>query len=325
MPESGQHENAPQKTGAFQGLYFKGKIPVITLGICVVCIALFLLVNIPGDAMDGVRSFLSPGGVETVNGAYWGLVTSNFVHYEIWHIFFNLSWIWYLGREIEHNENKWFYLLLVLTSAVASSLAQLSVSDSSGIGISGVVYAIFGYILLRKRSSGAYTDTLPTRTIHFFLIWLSACVVLTQLGILLVANGGHAGGLIWGLVIGAIARYKRNIQVAIGVVGMTAFTVWLAWSPYTTVWLLQEAFRLHDQQQLAQAMTVYKKILDRDPASEVALINIKNLDIYNLELQLDQLYKSGQFDDARQLIQQILAIDPDNENAKETLKILPAD
>lgn len=31
-------------------------------------------------------------------GSYWGLVTSVFVHIQLWHIIFNIYWIWILAE-----------------------------------------------------------------------------------------------------------------------------------------------------------------------------------------------------------------------------------
>ena len=70
--------------------------------------------------------------------------------------------------------------------------------------MSGVVYALAGYIWMRGRhdhASGLYLDR---RSIEWLLIWLVLCFT----GLLgPVANAAHLGGLVAGVVWGRVSAW----------------------------------------------------------------------------------------------------------------------
>ena len=72
------------------------------------------------------------------NGGYWALVSSTFVHFALWHVAFNVYWLWVLGSRFEQAIGSLPFLAFFVVSAIVSSSFQLAVSDSTGIGASGV-------------------------------------------------------------------------------------------------------------------------------------------------------------------------------------------
>jgi GlpG protein len=136
------------------------------------------------------------GGLyEILHGQVWRLFTPIFIHFDILHILFNMLWLRDLGSMIEARQRSWFFILLVLTLAAVSNLAQYFVSGPVFGGMSGVVYGLLGYVWMRAKfdpSSGFFVH--PT-TITIMLIWLVVCYT-GWLGP--VANTAHTAGLIAG-------------------------------------------------------------------------------------------------------------------------------
>ena len=158
--------------------------PVTTIVIAV-CVVNFLLVNLVTiHAGSVVQDILVPGPVAIWAGAVWGLVTSAFVHVAWWHILFNMWWARDFGHLLEPDLGRRRYVGFILIGAIASSGWQLLTTGATGIGFSGVVYALFGYILARRRSRPTFREFLRSSTIFWLLGWLVFCVVLT------IANGG---------------------------------------------------------------------------------------------------------------------------------------
>src|SRR5215218_3895114 len=131
---------------------FKKYIPIVTASCCLTSIAIFIGINLEGklDTWEAYKKWGAPSASDIFSGDYWGLLTTNFVHVEIWHIAFNLSWLWIFGKKIEFETNKVFYAFLILSSALVSSLAQLAFSDTTGIGLSGIGYALFGFLYVKS-------------------------------------------------------------------------------------------------------------------------------------------------------------------------------
>lgn len=74
------------------------------------------------------------------------LIGPAFFHYTWLHIVFNTMWWWQIGGSIERTLGKGALINLFLISAVISNAGQYLVSGPNFGGLSGVVYALFGYV-----------------------------------------------------------------------------------------------------------------------------------------------------------------------------------
>lgn len=148
---------------------------------------------------------------EVREGQVWRLVTPIFLHLGPLHLFFNMMWLYDLGRQIEFRRGTWRLAALVLVIAIASNLAQyLAVSGAFG-GMSGVVFGLFGYVCMKSRydpDAGLYMH--PTNVV-LMMIWFVVC--MTPL-IGNIANWAHGVGLAVGLVLGVASakwqQYRRG-------------------------------------------------------------------------------------------------------------------
>ena len=194
----------------------------------VVAIGIFLSLTVKDDHTS--KTVLATFGYLSASaiweGGYWSLVTSAFVHFEIWHVGFNLYWIWVLGRRLEEAIGSLPYLAFVVISAFLSSAFQLAVSDTAGIGLSGVVYALFGFMWLSRHRYPSVTEVLDERMAKFFMIWLVGCIVATQLNIWHVANTAHISGLLFGAAVaGAFVLRIKPPLASIGLAALIALSI----------------------------------------------------------------------------------------------------
>lgn len=134
----------------------------------------------------------------------WRWFTPMLLHFSITHLVFNLCWWWLLGQKIEQYRSTMFLLGLTLFSAAISNGMQLLLTGPDFGGLSGVVYALFGYCWLADKLSGtkryAVTDALAV----FMVLWM----LLGFMDVLWVsmANWAHLGGLLSGLVWALLAK-----------------------------------------------------------------------------------------------------------------------
>ncbi len=300
-------------------------MPVLTIIMGLVSIGLFIGINLESEVYDWdvYKKWGAPSSLDLFDGSYWGLVTANFLHTEIWHIALNLYWIWVFGKKIEFESNKISYAFLVLTAALVSSLAQLGFSGITGIGLSGIGYAFFGYLLIKNRTSDAYKGFLEKRTINLFLIWLVVCIFLTELDILPIGNAAHIGGLIWGMFLAFISKFAPFKQWIFGSALFLTIATSFLWNPLATTWLSHQAFILHENKQYDEAILLYEKILRRDSDNEFARTNLDQLRKNELYEKAYQYHSKHQFDQAREAYNEILKIDPNDAWAKENLNMLP--
>lgn len=299
--------------------------PIITIVVGLISIGLFVGINLEGnlDSWDVYRKWGAPSSTDIFNGSYWGLITSNFLHTEIWHIAFNLYWVWIFGKKIEFETNNIQYVFLIITAALISSLAQLGFSDSTGIGLSGIGYALFGFLFIKGRTSDEYKGFLEKKTINLFLVWLVLCVFLTQANIWTVGNAAHIAGLIWGMALAYFSQFERIKQWIFGSVLFLIIGSSFLWNPFATSWLSHQAFELHENQKIDEAIVVYKKILKRDSNNEFAKTNLVQLEKGELYDKAYKYHEESEFDKAREIYNEILTLDPNDEWAKENLSRLP--
>ncbi len=258
---------------------FKKYIPIVTAFLCLVSVILFIGINLEEEPYNWevYKKWGSPSRTDIFSGSYWGLITSNFLHTELWHIAFNLYWLIFLGKKIEFETNKLFYGLLILSSALVSSLSQLSFDSTTGIGLSGIGYSLFGFILLKSKTTESYSNYLEKGTIRLFILWLFLCIVLTQMGIWHVGNAAHIGGFLWGMTLAYLSKFNIYKQWIAGLLLFSALATSIFWNPFSTSWLSYRAFELHTNQQYNEARQVYNEILSIDKDNQWAKDNLKIL------------------------------------------------
>ena len=139
---------------------------------------------------------------EILHGQVWRLITPIFIHLSILHILFNMLWFKDLGYLIEYKFGKHNLLILILVSGLISNLLQYFVSGPQFGGMSGVLYAMLGFVWVYKKIHQDFDYSLPARDITIMIGWLLLCLT----GFLgPIANSAHAGGLFVGMLF---AVYK---------------------------------------------------------------------------------------------------------------------
>lgn len=134
------------------------------------------------------------------SGQIWRLVTPIFLHLHPFHLLFNMIMMYQMSRIIEWGKGSIRLVILVLSSAVISNYAQYLWAGPNFGGMSGVVYALFGFLWIRGRMDPLSGFRLDDSTVMILLGWLVLCMT----GLLgPVANAAHLFGLIVGMMAGA--------------------------------------------------------------------------------------------------------------------------
>jgi GlpG protein len=143
-------------------------------------------------------------------GEVWRLITPIFGHGGFFHFLFNMWWLKDFGTMIERRQSSWYLGALVLACALVSNCAQYLVDGPAFLGMSGVVYGLFGFIWIRGYFDPASGYGLPQSTV----ILLLAFFVIGFTGLLSflanIANTAHAGGLAVGMAWGFLSSGKLS-------------------------------------------------------------------------------------------------------------------
>ena len=147
------------------------------------------------------------------HGEIWRLISPIFIHYDILHLLFNMFWLFDLGGQIENRRGTWRMLLLVFVLAVLSNIGQALEADLRGIrldfgGMSGVVYGLFGYVLVKLKFGNRELYQLSQANIVIMMVWFFLCLARQFVGgvgllsfIPPIANSAHTVGLFAGMAI----------------------------------------------------------------------------------------------------------------------------
>lgn len=183
----------------FLAIFFTGRqesplVPILALtpeGACVGAGQIWLT-DPTGCAAAGYS--WEPG---VATGALWQLITSAFVHIDVWHIGFNMLALFLLGPQVERVLGRARFLAIYLLSALVGSAFVVAFSPpfQSTLGASGAVFGLIGALLLLAWRYGGNARGI--------LMWLGLNIVFT-FAVPTVSWQGHLGGLFGGLVLTAL-------------------------------------------------------------------------------------------------------------------------
>jgi GlpG protein len=246
----------------------KKRIPWLTGTVMAICIVIFLGINF--ESRQPSWETLSHWGAlpptEVWDGSIWALITSVFVHIAIYHLVFNLYWLWKFGRLLEEAIGRWRWIVFFLSAAFVSSAVELAVSDSTGIGASGVVYAMFGFMWMTRDRFPEFRALLDKNTIIIFILWLIGCMIVTLLNIWNVGNAAHVSGLAFGILAGIyfIKPFYGKTTLAILILYGLLSAIPLFWAPWSLNWQSVQAYNAHHRHEYKKALDHYNRIIARD-------------------------------------------------------------
>jgi rhomboid protease GluP len=192
---------------------------IVTQAIFGINVAVFIAMLLSGVAMlqnpagpDLVR-WGANFGPYTVSGQWWRLLTCVFIHGGLLHIAFNMWCLWDLGRLAESVYGHWTFALVYLITGLSASIASviwnpviLSVGASGAIfGIAGALIASF-YLGEFSMPRAAMSGML--RSVVMFVgynLFFGAVIARTD-------NAAHVGGLLMGLLLGALIAKVAPMQ-----------------------------------------------------------------------------------------------------------------
>jgi GlpG protein len=134
------------------------------------------------------------------------------MHFGWMHIIFNMMWLRQLGGQVESNAGTLRFLAIFAATAAGSNLAQYWLFRPEFGGMSGVNYALFGYVWMHSRYAPNSGYALTSATTWLMMGWLVWCGTGLAGP---VANAAHAFGLIagLGLALPSYLRFRNAYQV----------------------------------------------------------------------------------------------------------------
>lgn len=183
---------------------------IVTLVVFTLCWLVFLASNLGwARPLFTLLQFYPLLSLDAFISEPWRIIGPAFFHFSLLHIVFNTMWWWQLGGSIEKSLGKGMLINLLLISAVFSNLGQFFVSGANFGGLSGVVYALVGFVWWYGYLAPEKGLSLSKPIIGFLLFWLVLGFV--DLLPVNVANTAHLLGLISGCLLAVYSvKVARN-------------------------------------------------------------------------------------------------------------------
>jgi membrane associated rhomboid family serine protease len=163
-------------------------------------------------------------GPSVADGDWWRLITSAFLHANLFHLLFNMLALWWFGTPVELFLGRVRFLLVYLVSGLAGAAGALLASPTAAtVGASGAIFGILGAALVLERQ-------------RLYVLGGSALTIIViniifSIAVPGISIGGHIGGLVGGaLSTLALSHFGRRHPTygrhgLVGIIGVIAVGV----------------------------------------------------------------------------------------------------
>jgi membrane associated rhomboid family serine protease len=153
-------------------------------------------------------------GPWVAHGGWYRLVTSMFLHGNLYHILFNMLALWFIGRPVEQYLGPARYIGLYFVSGLAGAAgALLQAPLAPTVGASGAIFGILGAMLILEwQMTGRFAGQAMT--------WIVINLAIDFFYRSSISWGGHIGGLIGGILITLAYGHWRGGRAQYGQLGL---------------------------------------------------------------------------------------------------------
>ncbi|MBA3457931.1 MAG: rhomboid family intramembrane serine protease [Deltaproteobacteria bacterium] len=251
----------------------------------------------------------------------WRLVTCALPHGGVFHLIFNVYWLWVFGTQLEETLGSVSTFAIVIVLAAGSAAAEYGLLVG-GIGLSGIVYGLFGFVLVMSRLDRRFRDGIDARVTVLFAIWGVFCVITTVLDVWRVANIAHGTGFVFGVLIAGVlapwARWRRLAAAAVLVLTLAAClgiaSLWRAQLNLSSAGGADDAYRgwvALDEGRTADAIRHLERALEVSPDDADSW--------FNYGLALARAAPEGSRTAALTAYRRALALDPTNSRTRQVI------
>jgi len=220
-------------------------------------------------------------GPSVLEGQWWRVASSIFIHAGLLHLAFNVWAFWSIGRFCERVFGNLAFLAIYVLSGFGGALASLAVHPLTVcVGASGAIFGVYGatlaFVLLHK---GVFPDAFLQQQRNSLLGFLAFNVVF-GLRVPNIDLSAHGGGFVTGMLAGAlVARDLASPEAHVarrllGVVGVAAALLGLSVGVHRRLAavpeisadrLAGEAFKHLKAGELPEAVDLYTQALALEP------------------------------------------------------------
>jgi rhomboid protease GluP len=146
------------------------------------------------------------GALAWADGRWWTLLTSNYLHGSILHIFFNLWVLRSYGPLAEELFGSSRFIIIYTIAGITGALVSTMMGTIAFVGASGAIFGLGGALIYYGWRRGG---TFGRGLLRNMIIWAGINFVI-GLSMAYIDNWGHLGGLVGGFLAALLLGYEER-------------------------------------------------------------------------------------------------------------------
>lgn len=192
-----------------ENIFSYGK-PLFTYILLAFNLFMFMMLELNGSSLD-VHNLIKNGAKYNpaiIDGEWWRIISSMFLHIGVFHLFMNMLALYYLGTAVERIYGSLRFLIIYFLAGIGGGIVSFAFSVSVSAGASGALFGLFGALLF----FGVVHKKLFLQTMGRGLLLVVGINIVFGFLVPQIDMGAHLGGLIFGFIASAIVHLPKNKQ-----------------------------------------------------------------------------------------------------------------
>ncbi|MDY0405575.1 rhomboid family intramembrane serine protease [Virgibacillus sp. 179-BFC.A HS] len=184
--------------------------PIFTYLFLAINIIVFVLMELNGGSQQTANliRFGAKENIHIIDGQWWRLLTSMFLHIGFLHLFMNMLVLYYLGTTVEKMYGSLRFFVIYILAGIGGAIASFAFNMNVSAGASGAIFGLFGALLC----FGLYHRQIFLRTIGQNIIFLLLINLIYGFFVPGVDVQAHIGGLATGFLAAMITQMPGRVK-----------------------------------------------------------------------------------------------------------------
>lgn len=242
--------------------------------------------NVPDIFIDFGKYIGASSKDLILGGDFWRLISYQFVHWNILHLFFNMYALVYVGLMVEHKLGSKKYLTIYLLSGICGGLLSIVIHDKGYIaGASGSIFGLFGAFMALLLANTFEKNA--TKAMLISTVLVCAIMLLNGIGGR-TDNTAHVGGLISGFLICWILIHERLANRGVKLIWRYAIVYLITLAVGISTYLLIPAYQSNKfyalEKEFKDNTAAYSKLSslknDMTTLTKLKLVRINGIEVW---------------------------------------------
>lgn len=275
MYETELRDNLQEKLKERNTIFSFGK-PRITYVILAINIILFILLEMNGgsNSTETLIDFGAKYNPYIMDGQWWRIISSMFLHIGFLHLFMNMIAVYYLGTTIEKIFGSIRFGIIYMLSGIGGGLASFAFTSHVSAGASGALFGLFGALLF----FGLSYKRLFFQTMGSNLLIVIGLNIVFGFMVPQIDMSAHMGGLVTGFIVAAMVQLPKRRKRSLPAVSFLIYIAILAgliafgFHQNSAAYQLMKVDSFIQQENFQDAVTSATKGLENPGEVEAALL-----------------------------------------------------